>query len=323
MTLVGIHQKYSGKGATTLDKTLETYPLTEITCEFKGPDILKPQNLIPFVMRSCKDMWDRDLIVTWSVKLDVASVLSGQWRPYLEQLADYVNSMVANEHFIFVPWHEPENDFATPEQWVKYFNTIHDTVKAINPNLKTCHAALGYRYADNGGRNKITDATAARWRTKADINAVDLYSGRSFPLTSILPELSGFKRWLKFVVQDDAWAVRERGFVAKTGQDEQDRARTMRREANWLTTSPEGERCLWVILWDTSGTEDDEGLLFDDPDAQDAARYYMTQVAPVTTPTPEPSTPEPIRTTTCPVCHGTGQVPNNQSYTVVTTIPGA
>ena len=265
----------------------------------------------------CKAAWSKGLIVTWSVKLDVSSVMSGAWQPYLEQLASWIGSSGYNEEFIFVIWHEPENDFK-PDDYVAYFNKVHDTLKAINPGLITCHAALGYRYD-----KIIKDDEAPKWRTKADINAIDIYSGRSFPLTAILPELNGFNKWFKHVVGDSQWAMRERGFIANNGMDEANRAFTMKREADWLATQVAGKRLVWAVLWDTDGTEHDPGLLLDDPQAIEAARYYMQRLTePVQQPEPAPETgpdDEAPMNLSCPLCHGTGEVSTAQTYVIVTT----
>ena len=78
--LVGVHQ------STGPASTVAQYPLTKIVREFKG-GVIKPQNLVTIVNNACKAAWAQGLVVAWSVKLDVASVMSGAWQPYLEQLA--------------------------------------------------------------------------------------------------------------------------------------------------------------------------------------------------------------------------------------------
>lgn len=312
-TIVGIHQQYqAGQDQTTPAKTLEEYPLTTATREFKAKEIV-PQNLIPNVELLCRKIWDQGLIATWSFKPSRKDVKAGTWRPFIEQLAAYIKDQKLTDKFILVIWHEPENDMKADE-FVSLFNTVHDWVKTINPMLMTCHAALGYRYRDKG---EISDAEAPKWKTKADINAIDLYQGRSFPLAQIFPENSAFKRWYAAVAGGEGkpWGSTERGFIA--GADAQGlRAETIRREAEWLATDPIGRACVLLLLWDTIGAEGDQLIPIKDQAGKNAVRYLMERVT--AEPVVEvPPTPEPESKTDCPLCLGTGTVKAGQTITIV------
>lgn len=314
--LAGVHEQYQGKNATTPSDTRQRYPLAETTREFVS-NVIKPQNLIPKFEALCGPVIEADMVAVFSVKLSVAEVLNSGWRPHIEQWASYVRDHGISDRVILVIWHEPENDvpkyFKDAEQFVTYFNKIHDWVKSRNSVIRTCHAALGYRYGD---KIDITDERARVWvNTKADIKAGDFYSGRSFPLSATLPELTSFKRWYAAVkaTGGTAWGITERGWTASKANEYQVRADTIRREADWVTSLPEAERPAIVILWLTEGTEDDPGLR---PDAlmSEAVNYYLEKV------TSEPESPQPtpeVKTTDCPLCMGHGVVPSETTYVIV------
>ncbi len=310
-TIVGVHQQYQdGQDKTTPKDTLTVYPLTQATREFKSREIV-PQNLIPSVEALCRKVWDEDLIAVYSFKPNRSAVASGAWRPFVEQLASYIRDQKLTDKFILVPWHEPENDM-TADEFVSLFNAVHAWVKNVNPRLLTCHAALGYRYRDGG---EIDDGEAPKWKTRADINAIDLYQGRSFPLGQIFPENSAFKRWHQFVVggSGNPWASTERGFIAAADQQSL-RADTIRREADWLATDPVGKECMLLLLWDTIGTEGDQLIPVRDQAGKDAVNYYMGKL------TAEPETdpePEIKAQTDCPLCLGSGKVATGQTITIV------
>lgn len=337
-TIVGIHQQYQGStDLTTVEKTLEEYPLTQATREFNANPIV-PQNLIPKVENACREVWDAGLIATWSVKLTPADVKSGKWKPYIEQLASYIKSQGLEDKFILVIWHEPENDvpkwFASGADFVAYFNKVHDWVKAIAPNILTSHAALGYQYGDkNMGTSSnpkwtpinLDDEAAKTWKTKADINTIDLYQGRSWPLAQIMPENSAFKRWYRTIVTTSGkpWGVSERGFIADPSKPAllADRVTTIKREADWVASLPDAEKPAVILLWDTIGTEGDEFIPIRDEAGKEAVRYYMERIS--TEPVPEEPEPDPepqlppVGQTDCPLCHGSGLVAAGQTITIV------
>jgi hypothetical protein len=314
MVTVGIHEQYHGTSyeRTTAVETLERFPKTQVTREFTDSPIM-PQNLIPKIESACKEAWSQGLVAAWSFKPDPASVLNGKWRPYLEQLAAYLRDNATTKKTIVIIWHEPENDiprwFTDAAHFVKVFNTCHDTLVGAWPGIVTCHAALGYRYADNVD---ITDAVAPKWKTKATINAIDIYSGRSFKLGTTLPELSGFKRWLAYVVGDRAYGVTERGFIADDANSEL-RAATIKREADWLRDTEDGRRCVLYIYWNTVGAENDPDIPLDER-GRDALRYLMDKV---NEPDPQPEPEPPAETIKCPLCNGTATVPAGHTYTIV------
>lgn len=312
--LVGVHEQYQGSDATTPEGTLARYPLTQVTREFANSPIT-PQNLVPKMRNLCADVWDAGLIAAVSIKFSVAEVTTGAWKPFVQQLVGYLRDNKLSDKTILIIWHEPENDvpkfFKNAEAFVTYFNVIHDWVKGVDPKLLTCHAALGYRYADN---IDIDDTRAKVWgRSRADIKAIDIYSGRSFPLAATLPELTGFKRWLAHTVGPTAtYGVTERGFMADTPAEFKVRAATIDREGEWLRHTPDGQRCVLWLGWLTEGTEGDATLK---PDSlmKDAINRLHKDV---NKPTPQPEPPTEPATIACPLCSGTGKVVPG-TYTIV------
>lgn len=318
--LVGIHQQYQGKADLhTPYETLETYPRTTFTREFT-PNVLDPQNLIPKWESACRRVVTAGMTPVWSFKPEPGAVLRGLWDPYLQQLADHLNqNMIPNYVCI---WHEPENDlgkyFKSARDFTMVFNRVHNQLKAVSPSVQTVHAALGYRYRDGG---EISDAEATQWRTQADVHCIDLYSGRSFPLSMTMPENSAFKRWHSNLVNGRRWGVTERGWTLgpdapvngqAQAEAERERADCIRREADWLATTD----CQMYIAWDSLGTEGDPGLMIRDTVGVTALQGLMDKVTKQPEPDPEPT---PMDTTDCPLCNGSGRVKTGQTITIVRT----
>lgn len=296
---------------------------------------LPPGDLVAKLTGSCAAAWAAGWTAVWSFKPDPAAVKSGAWRPHVEALGQYLAAHPEKKTIVVI-WQEPENDvpkfFARPEDFVSMFDTVARWLRDAWPAGVVAQVAMAYRYADGVD---ITDAVAPRWRTSADIHLVDAYSGRSMPLNTILPELSGYRRWRKFVAGDDPWGVGERGWTCKPAESGP-RAAAMERERQWLAANPPAV----YLLWNTAGTEGDPGLIFDGPAEGAAGRILRTladvdarvraaaaaaaarppvpatpgPVIPVpATPAPVPATPAGMTATmTCPLCHGSG----NWAYTV-------
>lgn len=335
--LAGVHEQYQGTvDATTPVETLRRYPLTAVTREFNSSPI-EPQNLVPRLKNLCQEVWDAGLIAAVSFKFSVAGVLNGKWKPYIESASAWLRDSGYQDKTILVIWHEPENDvpkhFDHVEEFVMYFNQVHDWVKGIAPNILTCHSALGYRYADKNKGTKtnprlepidIDDETAKTWGlTRADIKTLDIYSGRTFPLGTILPELTGFKRWLAHTVGTGTYGITERGWMADTPAEYALRASTIKREAEWLRTDLDGQRCRLYIVWLTVGTENDPTLK-PDPLMTDAVNYLLERVNEPDPVPEEPTVPvgqpsEPANSVDCPLCNGVGRVAAGQTYTIVKT----
>lgn len=240
--------------------------------------VLDPRDLVKEAGLRCGATWAAGQTAVWSFKPNPGAVASGAWRPYVEALGSYLHANPGKQTVIVI-WHEPENDvpkwFDSPEAFVRMFNTVAGWLRGKHPSVVVAHAALAYRYGDNRG---ITDAIAPRWRTSADVHCVDIYSGRSNPLDTILPELSSYRRWRKFVARDSRWGVTERGWtVAGKGGNNALRAATMAREAAWLQSLGADAPEIY-LLWNTGGTEGDPGLVLC-PQGEKVAKAMTTQLA--------------------------------------------
>lgn len=278
------------------------------------PGVIAPRDLIKETTAKCGPTWAAGQTAVWSLKPDPASVANSAWRRPVEDLADFLRDNPAKKTLVVI-WHEPENDtgsFARPEDFVRLFDTFAGWLRGKNPQVLTAHAALAYRYGDN---IDITDAVAPRWRTSADIHCADVYSGRSNPLDTTLPELSAYRRWRTLVARDSRWGITERGWtISTTGKNAgtpAQRVNAMTREAAWLQALPAAAQPDIYLLWNTGGTENDGGLVFD-ADADKAARLLTTACAAaihaVPAPSPAPAAPgKQAHTITCPLCAGSGK----------------
>lgn len=243
--------------------------------------VIGPRDLIKEVQAKCGPTWKAGQTAVWSVKPNPDQVRSNAWRAPFVDLAAYLREHPENRTLV-VPWHEPENDvpklFSDAADFVRLFETVAGWIRGANAGLPVVHAALGYRYAA-----QLDDAGARAWRTSADIHCLDIYSGRSNPLATILPELIGYRRWREQVVGDDDWGITERGWTitplpdGKGGGTSAQRQAAMAREAAWLQAQAPDLPQVY-LLWNTAGTEGDQGLVFDAP-AEQVAKAMTAQYA--------------------------------------------
>jgi hypothetical protein len=256
---LGVHET-----ETTSAKRAAAFPGHTATRIFVPGVQSKPFDLVTRIERQCGPTWADGHIAAWSIKPHPKTVADGGWRKPFEDLAAYLKDNYKGKRTIVIIWHEPENDlhatFKTPEDFTRMFNTVDGWMRKTWSGTKTCHAALAYAYRDKRG---FTDADARRWRTNAKVHGVDVYSGRSFPLSAILPEHTGFARWAREVARIDQggrWAVTERGWTCSK-QYNKKRADTIRREFQWLATQKNQPDT--YLLWNSTGTENDAGLILD------------------------------------------------------------
>ena len=338
MMRFGVHEQYQdGPNRTTPNESKQRYPLLMVTREFKG-GVIKPQNLIPSLNNLCKATWDAGLTCNVSFKFSRAEVLDGKWRVYIDQAVNWLRDNERTAQTIVTIWHEPEDDasdsfrdgrakeFESGIDFVEYFDTVHNWIKEIDPNLLTSHAALGYGYRPAvGGTNDKSAwvADPANWVTKADIHAVDLYSGRSFPLDVTLGSSTAFKRWLDSRPGNSAWGVSERGWITGKYGQSAERVASINAEFDWLMTLPLSALPEFYIVWNTEGTENDPQIILDDYAiaAVNEGFSRLDQKIKLGSAPPVEPTPEPVpsaSTKVCPTCNGNGEIPS--SYTVSTTI---
>lgn len=251
----GVHET-----GTTSAKRAADFPGHTATRIFLPGVQAAPVDLVAKIERQCAPTWETGHVAAWSFKPHPADVADGSWRRPVEDLAAYLREYYETKRTIVIIWHEPENDrshFKTPEDFVTMFNTVHKWMRAVWNHTKTCHAAMAYAYRDNKG---FDDAYARRWRTHAIMHGVDAYSGRSFPLSATLPEHTGFARWKREVARNSRWGVIERGWTCAP-QYNKKRADTIHREFKWLAGL--AQKPDTYLLWNSTGTEADQGLILD------------------------------------------------------------
>jgi hypothetical protein len=278
---VGVHEKWTApdNGRMPGDVMLR-FPGSSIGRAFVNAYTGSPENLRPGVRNACLPYLQAEVPVVYvSVKTPRQDTRNGLWDGQYRALADHImvdlKTEYPNTEIRFIPHHEPEDDM-TGLQFQGYFHRVRDAMKGAQPDLKIVYCAMAYQWAPNwnntasiGGRTN----NPAEWQVTADEYAVDVYSGRSFPLDQILPEHPGFRRWLDNVVPAGVvYSVTERGFETPSTTNAEERFElrneTIEREFNWLKSTPEGLRCANYIYWNSSGTEQAAGLKLD-PSGED------------------------------------------------------
>lgn len=225
------------------------FPGATVTRPFIGPGVLKVgTDLVARFEVAARPTWDADGTPVVSLKLNPVDVAAGAWDDGLRTLGVW---LAGQPETVVILWHEPEDDHATPaaaRAFVAAFNHAGTLLKQAHPALVVAYCAMGYQWRP-GSRST---AEAAVWRgVVADLYLCDVYSGKSFPASAILPEHAGFARWKKEIVDKTPgrrWGVGERGILAGPT-----RAATWDREAVWLA----GTDCALYMVWNTPGTEDD------------------------------------------------------------------
>lgn len=303
--LFGVHEE--------TDHTNPTATVTRLggnaTRVFTG-GTLAPQSLIAKIEAVSLPSWKAGLTAVWSFKPGTGDVFNGKWRAPVEELADYLKAH-PDRKTVVIPWHEPENDDKSFPRggvdFVRMFELVAGWMRGRHPKVVLAHAALAYRYA-----RQLDDKQAATWRTSADVHCADVYSGRSFPLTAILPEHPGYQRWRRCVARDSAWGITERGWTIDAPGEQAVRAASMAREAAWL--AGQRDQPEWYLLWNTGGTEGDKGLKFDsgaERVASTITRQYATtaiaRAAAAAMVATGQASNAPTTSVACPLCGGTGK----------------
>lgn len=261
-TIPGVHDDRDGAAL------LRVFPGVRYTRVFVAGQLSDPNvDLITKVRNVCADSWANGLIPIVSIKLNPAQVIAGRWDTKLRDLGAWLTQRPTT---LVSFWHEPEDDWPA-STFVPYFNTARDRLHDGGPGIAVVYAAMAYQWAPGTRPGTSlrghTDDPAAWAAVQADIYAVDVYSGRSFPLDAILPEHAGFARWYQHMiaaVPGRRWMAAERGFEADAAHSAL-RAATIRREGEWLlTTAPTTHPgCVGWVYWATGGTEESSTLPLD------------------------------------------------------------
>lgn len=241
------------------------FPGAKLTREFVGGIQNQPDDvnlLLQRITNVCGPSWDALMVPIVSVKLNVAQVMADRWRATLHDvgaaLADRPPTIVSF-------WHEPEDNM-TAAAFAPYFNLCRQQIKAGAPDLTVAYIAMAYQWAPKNGVASIAGHTddVATWQSvDADVYGVDVYSGRSVLLSTILPEHPGFSRWHEHIIGDTGrpWMVTERGFEAGPALATI-RADTITRELAWLAAG-NAAGCCGYVYWNTPGAEGHPALVLD------------------------------------------------------------
>ncbi len=240
---VGVHD------ARPPAEVFAAFPGATMTRPFIGPGVMpKGTDLVARFEAVAKPTWAAGGTPVVSVKLNPADVAAGAWDDGLRKLGAW---LAGRPETVVVLWHEPEDDHATPSAaraFVAAFNHARTLLKQGCPALVVAYCAMAFQWRP-GSR---CTAEAAVWRgIVADLYLCDVYSGKSFPASAILPEHTGFARWKKEIVDavpGRRWGVGERGILAGPT-----RGATWERERTWLADTD----CALFMVWNTPGTEGD------------------------------------------------------------------
>lgn len=209
--------------------------------------------LIAKVSAKAGPAWAAGLGAVVSLKVDLVAVAAGEWDDRLTTLGH----AVAGQQIVLVIWHEPENDM-TAETFVAGFTAARTALKSAAPDLTVAYSAMAYQWRPLSTSTADPTAWAA---VDADLYLVDVYSGKSFPAETILPEHPGFVSWYTEMIAAHPgrrWGVSERGILAGPT-----RVDTINREAAWLADTAAGRSCALYVWWNTPGTEGDARWLLD------------------------------------------------------------
>jgi hypothetical protein len=284
---VGVHEDYQGAEASTIARTVASFPLIAVTREFEA-GALPPQDLISRMVTRCQRVWAAGNVAVWSFKPNPADVRSGAWKPYVLALGQFIRDNRLHDRVIIVIWHEPENDvpkyFKNAADFVAVFNQVHDWLVSVDPAIVTSHAALAYTY-----RN-MSVGQAKSWVTRCTIHSVDIYSGQSFPLDMTLASSKAFTTWKASRPTGARWGVSERGWIATDDLSDQ-RAAAIKAEADYLAALPEADQPDFYVVWNSEGAEKNPRIPLDQA-GKDAVNHLFDRLSQVQ----------------CPTCLGTGRV---------------
>lgn len=251
------------------------FPGTQLTRPFIAGVQTGPRSLVAKAENVCRPSWDAGLLPTYSLKLNRDEVMAGRWDPFIRELGDWHLDQPECELII---QHEPENDAELQGgAFPPYFNRISEHFRVANEGVPLLYAAMGYQWLPGSTNGTVKGFTSnpAHWQgVDADRYVIDLYSGNSVPLDTILPEHRGWQRWMEHIVGDGPWGVAERGFI--TDNNHAGRAAAIEREKHWLLTDPVGLRCRRYIYWNTSGTEKNPAIVVDAKHGEPAVRDLIT-----------------------------------------------
>lgn len=248
-------------------ETKTRFPQATYTRTFIG-DVLAPGSLIQGFTYYAQPSWNAGMVPIVTFKPKPADVSAGTWDPYLKEIAQFLKT---KPETLVVPWHEPEDDH-TGSVFSQMFKRVRDVLKGEFPELRVGYAAMAYQWNPkwNNPNTSVAGRTdyPASWRIQADFYAVDVYSGFEYPVNTILPEISGFKRWARLLAPTGLPIfITERGFKVASSDPAvlAERATAIRRELAWLQSDdPLAKRIEAYVYWSSTGVENDPLMVLDE-----------------------------------------------------------
>lgn len=222
------------------------------------------KSLRELVYDAIRPTLEAGLIPVVSFKLTPNEVMLGHWGQQLDSLAEWLGTL--DSHVMVIPWHEPEGAL-TPQEFTGMFSRVRSHLSR-SLNVSVGYAAMAYQWmphwrdAGKSVNGKTDDPNA--WMVVADFYGVDMYSGNTQPLTAIVPEHKGFKRWVDLYVPNGAPIhIIERGFIASE-VNWGIRAEAIRREAEWFNqASVLAQRVRTYLAWSSPGQENNPNNVLD------------------------------------------------------------
>jgi hypothetical protein len=254
--------------------TIGRFPAAKVGREFV-PGKLAPGDIRPQLDKLSKPWLDAGGRVYLSFKPQPADVAAGYWTAHLRKTGAW---LADRPGAALIVWHEPEDDL-DGNAYARMFNQVRAEIKAGWAGARVVYCAMTYQWRPGG----LAAKNPAGWRSaNADEYLADVYSGKSFPASAILPQHTGFTGWYNAIVQPRLaageavqWGLGERGFQSP---DAAVRVDAIKREAAWLAAmrgdyARTGQLGSYppslYLAWSTPGTEKDPRWILDGPAADE------------------------------------------------------
>lgn len=276
MRYVGVHEEPT-TGGRTVARAQKAFPRSNMSRAFVNNVIYS--DFVRKVQGALKPhLTATDSRIYLSIKTDQSVTAKGGYRKPYGNIARYLCQHSLCTRVRLIAWHEPEDNF-TGKLYQKYFNNVQGAMNDVCPHIMVGTASNSFHWTPkwNDKNKSVKGSTDAPedWFVNAAFKGLDIYSGRSYPLATILPELDAFNRWHFHNVGDGEFVINERGWATPSKNEPETqyelRAETILREFDWLVNDPVGQKCTDYQYWNSSGKEKDEGLVLD-PIGEEALR---------------------------------------------------
>lgn len=274
----GVHEEAT-TGGRTLERAKIAFPYSNLSRAFV-PNLVRSDFVkkVEAALRPHIRMGGEDHKVYLSLKTDQTLTARGGYVNAYGNVAKYLCKEGLCHRVSVIPWHEPEDNFVGT-LYQRYFYNVRTAMKNKCPDVQVGTATNSYHWDTKWNNKNVSVAgktdNPLDWWVEADFKGIDIYSGRTWKLNKILPELNAFNRWHEHNVGDEPYQVNERGFATPSKNEPFEqyelRAATILREFEWLKNDRIGQKCEDYLFWNSSGRERDESLVLD-PLGEEALR---------------------------------------------------